>query len=80
MLTQQKGGKIYQRSKNHNVFYNVAHFYSADEVIPSLENAGFHHLSFTQTIFRHVDEITGVEPVKQGYGEGAFVVVRGRKL
>jgi hypothetical protein len=57
----------------------VAHFYSVDEVIPSLENAGFHHLSFTQTIFHPVDEITGAEPVKQGYGEGAFVAVRGIK-
>ena len=72
-------GKIYQRSKDHNVFYKVAHFYSVDEVISSLENAGFQHLSFTQTIFRHLDEITGAEPVKQGYGEGAFVVIRGRK-
>ena len=30
-------GKIYQRYKDQNVFYNVAHFYSVDEVISSLE-------------------------------------------
>ena len=72
-------GKIYQRYKEQNVFYNVAHFYSVDEVVFYLEKAGFQNFSFTQTIFRNLDEITEVEPVKKGYGEGAFVVVKGIK-
>jgi hypothetical protein len=58
----------------------VAHFYSVDEVVFSLEKAGFQDLSFTQTVFRNLDEITETEAVKPGYGEGAFVAVRGKKL
>lgn len=72
-------GKIYQRHKDQNVFYKVAHFYSVDEVIAVLEKARFQHFTFTQTVFHTVDEIIEVEPVKAGYGEGAFVVVRGMK-
>ena len=72
-------GKIYQWYKDQNVFYKVAHFYSVDEVISFLEKARFQHFTFTQTVFRNLDEITEPEPVKKGYGEGAFVVVRGMK-
>lgn len=73
-------GKIYERYKDQNVFYKTAHFYSIDEVISSLEKARFQHFTFTQTVFHNLDEITEAEPVKKGYGEGAFVVVRGIKL
>lgn len=72
-------GEIYQRYKDQNVFYNVAEFYSVDEVVSHLEKAGFQDFTFTQTIFHKLDEITEAEPVKKGYGEGAFVVVRGVK-
>jgi ubiquinone/menaquinone biosynthesis C-methylase UbiE len=72
-------GKIYQRYKDQNVFYKVAHFYSVAEVISFLKKARFRHFTFTQTVFRNLDEITEAESVKQGYGEGAFVVVRGMK-
>lgn len=72
-------GKIYQRYKDQNVFYKVAHFYSVDEVISFLEKARFQHFTFTQTVFHNLDEIIKVEPVKEGYGEGAFLVVRGMK-
>jgi ubiquinone/menaquinone biosynthesis C-methylase UbiE len=72
-------GQIYQRYKNQNVFYKVAHFYSVSEVLSFLEKTRFQHFTFTQTVFRGLDDITGPEPVKQGYGEGAFVVVRGIK-
>ena len=69
-------GKIYEQYKDQNVFYRLATFFSVDEVIVHLEKTGFHDLSFTQTIFRTLDEIRDIEPVKNGYGEGAFVVVR----
>jgi SAM-dependent methyltransferase len=72
-------GKIYQRYKDQNVFYKVAHFYSVDEVVSFLEKARFQHFTFTQTVFHNLDEIIQVEPVKEGYGEGAFLVVRGMK-
>ena len=72
-------GKMYQQHKNENVFYKSAQFYSVDEVIFYLQKTGFHDLMFTQTVFRPLDQITAVEPVKNGYGEGAFVVVSGKK-
>ena len=72
-------GKMYQQHKDENVFYKSAQFYSVDEVIFYLKKAGFHDLMFTQTVFRPLDQITAVEPVKNGYGEGAFVVVSGKK-
>jgi hypothetical protein len=57
----------------------VAHFYSIDEVVFYLKKARFDHVTFTQTVFHNVDKITEAEPVKKGYGEGAFIVVRGIK-
>jgi SAM-dependent methyltransferase len=72
-------GKLYERHKNQNVFYRLATFFSVDEVIVHLQKAGFHDLAFTQTIFRGLDEIREIEPVENGYGKGAFVVVRARK-
>jgi len=72
-------GKIYEKYKDQNVFYRHATFFSIEEVIVHLQKTGFHDFSFTQTIFRALDEIRDIEPVKNGYGEGAFVVVRATK-
>jgi len=72
-------GKFYQKHRAKNVFYKIATFYSVDEVIPYLKKAGFRNLTFTQTIFHALKEITEVETIKEGYGEGSFVVVSGMK-
>jgi SAM-dependent methyltransferase len=72
-------GRKYERFKNENVFYREAHFYSIDEVISLLKEGGFKDLAFTQTIFQDLQEIHEMEPVKEGYGEGSFIVVRGVK-
>ena len=72
-------GKYYQNHRAKNVFYKVATFYSVDEVIPYLKKAGFRNLTFTQTIFHALEEIKEVEAMKEGYGEGSFVVVSGMK-
>jgi SAM-dependent methyltransferase len=72
-------GKLYQAHKDEDPFYNVANFYSVEEVFNKLINIGFRDFDFRQTIFQTLDEITGVEPVKRGYGEGSFVVVRAKK-
>jgi SAM-dependent methyltransferase len=57
-------GKIYENRRNESLFYKTANF---------------EHLNFVQTIFRGASEIKSIEPVKQGYGEGSFVVVRASK-
>ena len=72
-------GKLYQQKKNENVFYKVATFYSVDEVVPHVKKAGFGNFTFTQTIFPNLTGIQTIEPIKVGYGEGAFVVLKAIK-
>jgi len=72
-------GRLYQMNKEKSVFYREATFYSVNELIALLEQAGFGDFCFTQTIFHHPAEIKGIEPIKEGYGEGSFIVIRALK-
>jgi len=72
-------GKQYLAHREESLFYKIATFYSTDEVVALLERAGFKDFMFKQTVFHSLGEIHSVEPVKEGYGEGSFVVVRARK-
>ena len=72
-------GKLYEQHKKNSVFYKIATFYSVKEVIYNLNKVGFKEFSFRQTIFHNLDEIKNVEPIKEGYGEGSFVVISARK-
>ncbi len=72
-------GRLYKKRKEKSVFYGVANFYSVDEVVKHLENAGFRNFDFNQTIFHNLSEIRSVEPIKPGYGKGSFVVIKARK-
>ena len=72
-------GKLYLERKDKSAFYKDATFYSVDELVSHLKKAGFGGFSFKQTIFRPLSEFQEAEPVKDGYGEGSFVVVRGVK-
>jgi len=71
-------GQAYLNRKK-NVFYKDATFFSVDELVEIMDQAGFTALAFKQTIFKTLSEITRDERVKPGHGEGSFVVVRGRK-
>lgn len=72
-------GKLYQQHKKKNVFYKIATFYSVKEVVDNLNKVGFKEFNFKQTIFHSLNEIKNVEPAKEGYGEGSFVVVKAMK-
>lgn len=72
-------GKLYQKYKEQNVFYKHATFYSTEEIVSYLKKAGFVNFKFAQTIFRNLDEIDSAEEVKDGYGEGSFIVIRSQK-
>ena len=72
-------GKLYQQNKQKNVFYKIATFYSVKEVVYNLNKIGFKEFNFKQTIFHSLNEIKNVEPVKENYGEGSFVVIRAKK-
>lgn len=74
-----KLGQMYQERRAASPFYASAEFYSVFEVEQFLRSTGFADLNFVQTVFKSLNEIRRVEPVRQGYGEGSFVVVRARK-
>jgi len=72
-------GKGYEEHKGEHLFYRDATFRSAREVAVFLQNAGFRTLSFCQTIFRDPNGMDVPDPVREGHGEGCFVVVRADK-
>lgn len=72
-------GKSYLKRRHESLFYGIATFYSVDEVANYLRKTGFRDLGFSQTIFKPLKEITAIEPVKEGYGEGSFVVIKAKK-
>ncbi|HBF43902.1 MAG TPA: SAM-dependent methyltransferase [Desulfobacteraceae bacterium] len=72
-------GQTYLDHREENVFYKDATFFSVDEVVELMDNAGFSDLTFKQTVFKELSKTTRYEPVKPGHGEGSFVVIRGRK-
>jgi SAM-dependent methyltransferase len=72
-------GREYQGQTETSPFYRVARFYSTGEVMNLMQEAGFHDFISAQTIFHGLSEVTQVEPVTSGHGEGSFVVVKGVK-
>ncbi len=72
-------GKYYQAHKNESVFYCEANFFSVEEVVGYLKQVGFHDFSFVQTIYQPLKKIKQIQQVKKGYGEGSFIVIRGKK-
>jgi len=72
-------GKEYIKQQKENIFYKEATFFSVGEMVEHMDHAGFRDLTFKQTIFGTLAETAEDEPVKSGYGEGSFAVIRGRK-
>lgn len=72
-------GQKYEEGKGESLFYKDARFLSADEIASHLEKAGFKNLRFVQTIFSSYKGSDEIQPVREGHGDGVFVVVRGEK-
>ena len=72
-------GKQYQKNKNQSLFYSEADFFSADEVLFYLQQAGFRDFSFYQTIHKPLKNIKKIEPIEHGYGDASFVIIKGEK-
>ena len=70
-------GQFYQTKES--VFYRAANFFSPKEVINLLKNNGFKSITTFQTIFDLPQNIKKIEVYKEGYGEGGFVVISGKK-
>ena len=72
-------GRIYQKNKQKSVFYREAIFFTTEEVVKLLEKTGFKDFEFRQTVFSTLDKINQVEKIKEGYGEGSFIVIKAQK-
>ena len=73
-------GRFYQKNKEKNPFYRYAQFYSTEEVVNLLKKTGFGKFSFVQTVFDLPEDIKEIQPVKEGYGEGSFVVIKAQRI
>lgn len=72
-------GKIYESMKALDKYYRHANFYSVSEVFRLLEENGFKVEGTCQTIFTNLKTMTAPDPVIDGYGRGAFVVINSVK-
>jgi len=72
-------GRFYFENRRFSPFYRNAVFYSVDEIVEYLKVAGFKNFRFVQTIFKKLENIKNIEPVKSGYGTGSFVVIKAGK-
>jgi len=78
-MIDKKGplGRYYE--KRESTFYRHADFQSADDVVESLRTLAFKDFRFYQTIFGPPGEINAIHNSKEGYGEGGFVAIQGRR-
>lgn len=73
-------GRVYEAQKDESKFYQQARFYSVAEVTRYTLEAGFGELEYCQTIHGLPGEVPYFDLVRDGYGEGAFVVLAARKF
>lgn len=67
--------QLYESRKETSTFYREARFYSATQVAESARQARLVALQFCQTIFGIPSETMDTGQVRDGFGEGAFVVL-----
>ncbi|MBN1861152.1 MAG: peptidase C39 family protein [Candidatus Thermoplasmatota archaeon] len=72
-------GKSYESKKKKSKFYRYAHFYSVDQIIEQLRELKYHNIKTCQTLFTNPKTLIDIEPMKEGYGEGGFVVISAQK-
>jgi len=72
-------GELYLKKKEKSPFYKTANFYSVKEVIEKLNKTGFFRPEINQTLFTFLEELSRIDDIKDGYGEGGFVIIRMRK-
>jgi ubiquinone/menaquinone biosynthesis C-methylase UbiE len=69
-------GMAYEKRKSESLFYKEATFYSVDDLLKHLKQAGFSMFNFSQTLFGPLDAMHEPDQAKKGYGEGSFVVIK----
>ena len=68
-------GRQYHANRHSSVFYREATFFSTPEVCTHLAAAGFGEFTFRQTLIPD----GAMETIKDGFGKGAFVVIKAVK-
>jgi SAM-dependent methyltransferase len=74
-----KLGRTYEARKSESRFYRDATFHSVDEIRNELTKAGFGNLEYLQTLLPGANDEAIKPGLKQGYGEGSFVVIRAQR-
>jgi len=69
-------GKLYRANKDKSHFYSIAEFFSTEEVLACLSEAGFGTFETKQTIFSGDNS----QQILDGFGTGSFVVIKGTKV
>jgi len=72
-------GKMYEMKKHDSTIFKYARFYAVNEVLEWLKIEGYNHVQILQTIFHNPEEITTLELIKEGHGEGLFVMISAQK-
>jgi len=67
------------KSTAFDQFYKKATFFSGQQVIELFQKARFIDIQSCQTIFTSPTEMAAPDPVRDGHGQGGFVVLRGLK-
>lgn len=73
-------GRRYAEHQAENLFYREATFYSAEQVSSLLAESGFDAEAWAQTLTQSPELMREVETTQPGRGQGAFVVVRAKRL
>ena len=69
----------YEARKAESPFYRNARFFSVPGMTKIMAEAGFEDFRYHQTLFQSPEALETEEPVKEGFGEGGFVVISGRQ-
>lgn len=74
-------GRLYESRKETSAYYRDARFYSVEEISGRVQEAGFRSLRFCETLLGDPEQLgsRGLE-VRDGYANGAFVVLGARKV
>ncbi|HEX6915189.1 MAG TPA: class I SAM-dependent methyltransferase [Chitinophagaceae bacterium] len=69
----------YERKRETSTFYQLAKFYSSEEITAKLTAAGFNTLEFSQTLFHAPENLKVAELPEPGYGKGSYILVKATK-
>ena len=72
-------GRFYEAHKQESAFYRQANFYSIGQVLEWLARLNYRKVEVCQTLFGELSDITHLEPVREGHGDGGFVVIATQK-